>query len=52
MAAVLFTPSLDDVILSSFLSGPGYTTLPIEVFSRVRLGLKPRGERAGGTLSY
>lgn len=36
-----FTLSLDDVILSSFLSGPGYTTLPIEVFSRVRLGLKP-----------
>ncbi|HUH88462.1 MAG TPA: putrescine ABC transporter permease PotI, partial [Pusillimonas sp.] len=23
------------------LSGPGYTTLPLEVFSRVRLGLKP-----------
>lgn len=36
-----FTLSLDDVILSSFLSGPGYTTLPLEVFSRVRLGLKP-----------
>jgi putrescine transport system permease protein len=36
-----FTLSLDDVILSSFLTGPGYTTLPIEVFSRVRLGLKP-----------
>lgn len=36
-----FTLSLDDVVLSSFLSGPGYTTLPLEVFSRVRLGLKP-----------
>jgi putrescine transport system permease protein len=36
-----FTLSLDDVIVSSFLSGPGYTTLPMEVFSRVRLGLKP-----------
>lgn len=36
-----FTLSLDDVILASFLSGPGYTTLPMEVFSRVRLGLRP-----------
>lgn len=36
-----FTLSLDDVIVASFLSGPGYTTLPMEVFSRVRLGLKP-----------
>ena len=36
-----FTLSLDDVIIASFLSGPGYTTLPMEVFSRVRLGLRP-----------
>ena len=36
-----FTLSLDDVILASFLSGPGFTTLPMEVFSRVRLGLRP-----------
>lgn len=36
-----FTLSLDDVVVASFLSGPGYTTLPLEVFSRVRLGLKP-----------
>lgn len=28
-------------MLASFLSGPGYSTLPMEVFSRVRLGLKP-----------
>ncbi len=43
MAAWLlaFTLSLDDVVIASFLSGPGYTTLPLEVFSRVRLGLKP-----------
>lgn len=43
MAAWLlaFTLSLDDVVIASFLSGPGYTTLPVEVFSRVRLGLKP-----------
>lgn len=36
-----FTLSLDDVVIASFLNGPGFTTLPIEVFSRVRLGIKP-----------
>jgi putrescine transport system permease protein len=36
-----FTLSLDDVILSAFLSGPGSTTLPLVVFSRARLGLNP-----------
>ncbi len=36
-----FTLSLDDVVLSSFLSGPGSTTLPITIFSRARLGLNP-----------
>lgn len=36
-----FTLSLDDVVLSSFLSGPGSTTLPIIIFSRARLGLNP-----------
>ena len=36
-----FTVSLDDVILSAFLSGPGSTTLPLVVFSRARLGLNP-----------
>ena len=36
-----FTLSLDDVVLASFLSGPSSSTLPMEVFSRVRLGLKP-----------
>ncbi|MEX4002082.1 ABC transporter permease subunit [Paraburkholderia sp. EG285A] len=36
-----FTVSMDDVILSAFLSGPGSTTLPLVVFSRVRLGLNP-----------
>ncbi|ADU92250.1 ABC transporter permease subunit [Taylorella equigenitalis] len=36
-----FTLSLDDVVIASFLNGPGYTTLPIEIFSRVRLGVKP-----------
>jgi putrescine transport system permease protein len=36
-----FTLSFDDVVLSSFLSGPGYSTLPMTVFSRARLGLNP-----------
>jgi putrescine transport system permease protein len=36
-----FTLSLDDVVLSAFLSGPGSTTLPITIFSRARLGLNP-----------
>jgi putrescine transport system permease protein len=36
-----FTISLDDVVLSAFLSGPGSTTLPLVVFSRARLGLNP-----------
>lgn len=37
-----FTLSLDDVVLASFVSGPGATTLPIEVFSSVRLGVSPK----------
>lgn len=36
-----FTLSLDDVVLSAFLSGPGSTTLPITIFSRAKLGLNP-----------
>ena len=36
-----FTLSMDDVIISSFLSGPGSTTLPMIVFARARLGLNP-----------
>lgn len=37
-----FTLSLDDVVLSAFLSGPGSTTMPLVIFSRARLGLDPR----------
>jgi len=33
--------SLDDVVLSAFLSGPGSTTMPLVIFSRARLGLNP-----------
>jgi putrescine transport system permease protein len=36
-----FTLSLDDVVLSAFLSGPGATTMPLVIFSRARLGLDP-----------
>lgn len=36
-----FTLSLDDLVLTAFLSGPGSTTLPMVIFSRVRLGLNP-----------
>ncbi len=37
-----FTLSLDDAVLSAFLSGPGSSTMPIVIFSRARLGLDPR----------
>jgi spermidine/putrescine transport system permease protein len=36
-----FTLSLDDVIVSSFVTGPGYEILPIRVFSMVRVGVSP-----------
>jgi putrescine transport system permease protein len=40
-AMMSFALSLDDLVLASFVSGPGATTLPMEVFSAVRLGVKP-----------
>ena len=36
-----FTLSLDDLVISSFVSGPGATTLPMVIFSKVRLGVSP-----------
>jgi putrescine transport system permease protein len=36
-----FTLSLDDVVLSAFLNGPGSNTMPLVIFSRARLGFKP-----------
>jgi putrescine transport system permease protein len=36
-----FTLSLDDLVISSFVSGPGSSTLPMVVFSMVRRGLSP-----------
>lgn len=37
-----FTISLDDLVITSFTNGPGTTTLPQVVFSKVRLGLDPK----------
>ncbi len=37
-----FTLSLDDVVIASFVAGPESTTLPIKVFSSVRLGISPK----------
>ena len=36
-----FTLSLDDLVIASFVSGPGSNTLPILIYSRIRLGLRP-----------
>jgi len=36
-----FTLSLDDLVIASFTTGPGATTLPIRIYSQVRLGVKP-----------
>jgi putrescine transport system permease protein len=36
-----FTLSLDDLVIASFTTGPGATTLPIKIYSEVRLGVKP-----------
>ena len=36
-----FTLSWDDLVISSFTSGPGTSTLPMVVFSKVRLGVSP-----------
>jgi putrescine transport system permease protein len=37
-----FTLSLDDLVIASFTSGPSSTTLPMKVFSSVRLGISPK----------
>jgi putrescine transport system permease protein len=36
-----FTLSLDDLVIASFTSGPGATTLPMQIYSQVRLGVTP-----------
>lgn len=37
-----FTLSLDDLVIASFTTGPGSATLPIRIYSEVRLGVKPQ----------
>ena len=37
-----FSLSLDDLVIASFTTGPGATTLPIRIYSEVRLGVKPK----------
>ena len=37
-----FTLSLDDLVIASFTSGPGATTLPMRLYSQVRLGVDPK----------
>jgi len=37
-----FTLSLDDLVIASFVAGPGATTLPMVVYSSVRLGVSPQ----------
>jgi putrescine transport system permease protein len=36
-----FTLSLDDLVIASFTTGPGSATLPIRIYSEVKLGVKP-----------
>ena len=36
-----FTLSIDDLVIASFTAGPGATTLPMRIYSQVRLGVTP-----------
>ena len=40
-ALLAFSMSLDDLVIASFVSGPGSTTLPMRLYSQVRLGVNP-----------
>jgi len=42
LGLLAFTLSLDDLVIASFVSGPGSTTLPMTVYSSVRLGVSPQ----------
>ena len=37
-----FTLSLDDLVIASFVAGPGSTTLPMVIYSSVRMGVSPQ----------
>jgi putrescine transport system permease protein len=45
-----FTLSMDDLVIASFNAGPGATTLPIKIYSQVRLGLSPEVNAASTIL--
>jgi len=45
-----FTLSLDDLVIASFTSGPGATTLPMRIYSQVRLGVTPEINAASSVL--
>ena len=45
-----FTFSFDDVVLSTFVSAPGSTTLPLRVFSELRFGLTPKANVVAATM--
>ena len=45
-----FTLSFDDLVIASFVSGPGSSTLPIVVFSKVRLGVTPEINAIGSLI--
>ncbi|MGU3538411.1 ABC transporter permease [Methylobacterium sp. A54F] len=45
-----FTLSLDDLVIASFVSGPGATTLPMRLYSQVRLGVNPEVNAASTLL--
>jgi spermidine/putrescine transport system permease protein len=45
-----FTFSFDDLVLSTFVSSPGSTTLPIRVFSELRFGLTPKANVVAATM--
>lgn len=45
-----FTLSLDDVVIASFVSGPAGTTLPMALFSMLRLGLTPEVNALGAVV--
>ena len=45
-----FTLSLDDLVIASFVSGPGSSTLPMVIFSKVRLGVSPEINALGAVM--
>jgi putrescine transport system permease protein len=47
-----FTLSLDDLVISSFVSGPGASTLPMVIFSKVKLGVSPDVNALAGRLPH